>query len=182
MAKVILSFCLFVLFGLVACAPTAEPSAELPTPAPTAEPPTEPTSDMPQPTYPAVEPAPTVDFGVITPEPSPMTTPNLMPAPGLPGDPQEIEMTNMAIKDLAEKLSLDTAEITVVERRSVQWADSSLGCPEPGMMYLMVITPGYQITLSAEGKTYNYHTDTRQYVVLCEQKFAPGTGGGTVEE
>jgi hypothetical protein len=50
---------------------------------------------------------------------------------------------------------------------AVDWSDTSLGCPEPGMAYAQVITPGYLIVLGAAGQTYEYHTDEHSSVVLC---------------
>ena len=37
--------------------------------------------------------------------------------------------------------------------RAVDWRDSSLGCPKPGMAYLDVITPGHRVTLRANGRS-----------------------------
>ena len=51
---------------------------------------------------------------------------------------------------------------------AVEWRDSSLGCPEPGKAYLQVITPGYLFVLEAGGKTYEYHADRGNRVILCE--------------
>ena len=50
-----------------------------------------------------------------------------------------------------------------------QWPNSSLGCPRPGVNYLQVITSGYQFTLQAQGKQYEYHTDQGKRAVRCDQ-------------
>ena len=34
---------------------------------------------------------------------------------------------------------------------------------------LQVITPGYKITLEAQGKRYEYHSDTNRRVVRCDK-------------
>ncbi len=60
---------------------------------------------------------------------------------------------------LAEKLGIPAGEIQVVSSEAVDWPDTSLGCPQPGMMYAQVITPGYRIVLEAKGKQYTAHTD-----------------------
>lgn len=88
-----------------------------------------------------------------------------MPEPGRP-NPQTA-MVTLARQDLAERLDVGVDEIEVVEVEEMQWRDSSLGCPASDGFYMQVITPGYRITLQAEGETYDYHTDTRQTVVLC---------------
>jgi len=75
---------------------------------------------------------------------------------------------DLAKADLAERKGIEKEQIEVESVKPVEWPDASLGCPEPGMMYAQVITPGYQILLSHDGETYRYHTDARgNRVVLC---------------
>lgn len=78
-----------------------------------------------------------------------------------------------AKEDLAGRLSVDMDQISLVEAKSIFWRDASLGCPQPGMVYAQVITPGFRITLEAKGQIYDYHTDTSRYVFLCETKETP---------
>ncbi len=71
--------------------------------------------------------------------------------------------------DLAQRTGIAPTAITVVKAEAVDWRDSSLGCPQPGRMYLQVITPGYLIVLEAAGRTYEYHSDREgRRVVLCQ--------------
>ena len=42
-------------------------------------------------------------------------------------------------------------------RISKTWPDASLGCPEPGMMYAQVLTPGILVVLSYGGELHRYH-------------------------
>jgi hypothetical protein len=79
------------------------------------------------------------------------------------------EVVRLAKEDLAQRLKLAPDDIQLVSVEAVDWSDTSLGCPQPGMMYAQVITPGYRVVLEAEGKQYNYHTDEGQFVVLCEK-------------
>lgn len=95
-----------------------------------------------------------------------------MPEPGRP-NPQTA-MVTLAKQDLAERLDIEVDEIKVAEVEEMQWSDSSLGCPASDGFYMQVITPGYRITLQAEGESYDYHTDTGRTVVLC------GPGGRPV--
>lgn len=62
-----------------------------------------------------------------------------------------------ARKDLARRLSLPLGGIELIERSEVTWPDSSLGCPQPGLSYMQVLTPGYRIRLRAGGRVYSYH-------------------------
>jgi hypothetical protein len=83
-------------------------------------------------------------------------------------------------QDLANQLAIELNDITVVEATAVEWSDSSLGCPEPDMMYLTVITPGYRIILEADGEKYHYHTNQEGYFVLCPADRSEA--GGAVEQ
>lgn len=87
------------------------------------------------------------------------------PAASLP-DGSEVALEK-ALSDLAARLKIDTSAIQVVSVEKRMWSDASLGCPQPGMMYAQVITPGFLIRLSAQGKTYTYHTSLT-HAVLCE--------------
>ena len=74
----------------------------------------------------------------------------------------------IATADLAQRLSISPNQITLVEATDVEWSDSSLGCPQPDMAYLQVITPGYRILLEANGIQYEYHSNRDAYVVYCD--------------
>jgi hypothetical protein len=80
------------------------------------------------------------------------------------------DVVRLAREDLAQKLGLAPEAIQLVSVEGVEWSDTSLGCPQPGMMYAQVITPGFRVMLEAGGQTYEYHTDTGNYVVLCQQE------------
>lgn len=75
----------------------------------------------------------------------------------------------LAVADLARRLDVPESAITVRTVESVEWPDASLGCPQPGMMYAQVITPGYRIVLEAGGKRYEYHT-SQTHAVLCSPR------------
>jgi hypothetical protein len=92
------------------------------------------------------------------------------PGAGLPADQAGARMGELARRALVREQGLAEADITVVAVEPAEWRDSSLGCPKPGMNYLQVITPGYKITLEAQGKRYEYHSDTNQHVVRCDQR------------
>ena len=49
--------------------------------------------------------------------------------------------------------------LQIVRVEQVIWRDSSLGCPEPGMLYLMALTPGILLTLSYQGQKFGYRVD-----------------------
>lgn len=57
---------------------------------------------------------------------------------------------------VAEERGLAVADVTITEIVAMRWADASLGCPEPGMLYAQVITDGFQIVIDAAGHRHDY--------------------------
>ena len=100
-----------------------------------------------------------------TPEPAPLVV-----------DLGKIELAALRAA-LSKKLQVSEKVIVTVVVEPVEWGDASLGCPEPGMMYAQVITPGHRVVLAADGTQYNYHTALDGNFVLCEQ---PGTGSSAM--
>lgn len=97
--------------------------------------------------------------GDSTPMPATSQTPGTS---GLEG------LIERARNDLSQRLSISAGQIKLIEATEVEWADSSLGCPQPGMSYLQVITPGYRILLESGGTQYEYHSNRDTYFVYCE--------------
>lgn len=152
----------FLTLVLAACAaPVEEPAAQ--------ETPLQVTTEPATPT--------TVEMDDVTEDTNEEETtgnmPEEIPAPGIP-DPKTY-MTEQARLALADRLRVDVDTISVARVAERQWNDSALGCPEPGQMYAQVITPGFEITLSAEDGTYTYHSDMNSLLILC------GTDGQPVE-
>ena len=93
----------------------------------------------------------------------------------LPANLQEV--VNQAISALVEKLSIDPEEIQVISAESVVWSDSSLGCPQPVMNYLMVLTDGYRVVLTVDEQPYYYHANQRGYGLFCDNPSPPYSEG-----
>lgn len=74
-----------------------------------------------------------------------------------------------AIADLARQIGVPADQITLVSMEAKEWSDTALGCPQEGMMYAQVITPGFLMVLSAQGQQYEYHTDQKTSVVWCKK-------------
>ena len=97
-------------------------------------------------------------------------------------DPVLQALVTWATEDLAGRLSVEVEQIRLIETETVEWPDASLDCPQEGMSYAQVVTPGYRVTLEAGGRTYEYHTDQDQAVVLCASipsPAGPSKGGDT---
>ncbi len=152
MRKSMIAWGLMAAIALAACSRT--PAAPQPT-APATQEPTVVTIDMP--TVPAGTPYPAPENGAY-PAPTSEINEATMQA-----------MSDLARQKLAEELEISVDQVQVVNADPTNWSDASLGCPQPGMTYQQVITPGYRITLIVGSDLYVYHTDTVQTVIRCQQ-------------
>ncbi len=92
-----------------------------------------------------------------------------MPVPT--GGGEASQLVDQARNDVAARAGVPPEAVGIVRVEAVEWPDTSLGCPQPGMLYAQVMTPGYLIILEAAGKRYEFHTD-RQRLVLCRESAA----------
>ena len=90
--------------------------------------------------------------------------------------PEAAALVEKARQDLSTRAGVSPGDIVVESVEAVQWRDSSLGCPQPGMNYLTVITPGYLIKLQALAQTYEYHASLVN-VVWCKSPQPPYSVG-----
>jgi hypothetical protein len=110
-----------------------------------------------------------------TPQPVSTTQGEIM-TPFTPPIPNVENLIEMAKKDLAQRLAISANEINLVEAKSVVWPDTSLGCPQEGMGYAQVITPGYLILLKYAGAIFEYHAGSGNYIVTCDNPSPPVPG------
>jgi hypothetical protein len=87
-------------------------------------------------------------------------------------NPQD-DLITAVIADLSRRFNVDPGRVEVLENKEVTWADSSLGCPEPGVGYLTVLTPGRQIILGVDGKQYHYHAGRDNQFFYCRDPKPP---------
>jgi hypothetical protein len=93
---------------------------------------------------------------------------NEVPLP-TPFTPYAAGLINQARDDLARRLALDPTGIELVDASTVTWPDSSLGCPQPGMLYTQALVDGVRLRLRANGIVYNYHSGGSRAPFLCEK-------------
>jgi hypothetical protein len=80
-------------------------------------------------------------------------------------------LIDQAKDDLAQRLSIPLAQISLVEAKEVVWPDGSLGCPQPGMKYKQVPEDGALIILQVDEINYAYHNGGSRGLFLCEKLY-----------
>lgn len=100
----------------------------------------------------------------------------MTPLPSFPATPNLQSLIEKAKDDLAQRLSISITQINIMDAKEVTWSNSSLGCPQPGMLYADVLTPGYLILLSANGQDYEYHAGKSSAIFYCENPLPPVEG------
>jgi hypothetical protein len=97
------------------------------------------------------------------------------PGGGSPQPSQSGQPAGSAPRDLIDGILADAASRTglaaeslSVDARHVVWNDGSLGCPEPGMSYIQVLTPGWHVLVRAGSRTLDYRASERGSFRLCE--------------
>lgn len=78
------------------------------------------------------------------------------------------DLLDKILADAAQRSGVAAAAITVQMGQAVEWPDSSLGCPKPGVAYLQVITSGYHVLLLAGAGSYDYRADVRGRFFVCK--------------
>ena len=72
-----------------------------------------------------------------------------------------IEVETAARVYLQEEMNEDAANLTLASIQKVDWSDSSLGCPESGVLYTQAIVPGFSLVFEKFGSQVEVHTDAR---------------------
>lgn len=74
-----------------------------------------------------------------------------------------------AVRIVSTELGLSPDAITVESVEEVNWPDASLGCPQPGMFYAQVVTPGYRVIVVAGGQRYAVHLNAGGRGRICHK-------------
>ena len=63
---------------------------------------------------------------------------------------------------------MDEGDLKLVSSEGMGWSDASLGCPQEGLFYAQVLTPGYKLVFDLAGTSYAVHTnDDGSHMVIC---------------
>ncbi len=68
-----------------------------------------------------------------------------------------------AVTDLADRLGLSPDAVELGLATPAAWPTAALGCPESGQVYASQQVRGFRIPLTANGRTWYYHTDGKRY-------------------
>lgn len=73
------------------------------------------------------------------------------------------DLVSQCAADLASRLEMAAEDIQLTDAYATTWHDTSLGLPEPGLMYAQVMTPGWQLLFEAKGLLHLYTTSDRNF-------------------
>jgi hypothetical protein len=90
---------------------------------------------------------------------TPIIQPPAADAPQADAGQAESPAVQAARQALAQALQVDATTITVTSEEAMEWPDACLGAATVDEMCAQVVTPGYLITLSANGNAHLYHTN-----------------------
>lgn len=88
--------------------------------------------------------------------------------------PREQAVT-LAKETVSQQARVPAEQLAVESATIVDWPDSSLGCPQPGMMYAQMITPGFKVILVAANIKYAVHIGSGR-AVICNGPGASSSG------
>ncbi len=105
---------------------------------------------------PEPSPAPSdipLETATVDPDPASPT-----PAPSTPTEVRSQPRVAAAIADLAVRESVRPEEVVVAASTPVTWADGSIGCPRPGMVYPQVQVEGELLILRVGTGLFQYNS------------------------
>jgi hypothetical protein len=84
----------------------------------------------------------------------------------------EAEAVALARRTLMAELAVASEQIRTVSVSPAQWRDSSLGCPERGMVYTPVLSSGYEVKLRDAKREHVVHVAGNR-AVICQSQADP---------
>ena len=85
--------------------------------------------------------------------------------------PQTAPATPEAIASsaVAERVGVMPESVEIVSVSAVEFRDSSLDCPQAGMAYMQVITPGYVVIARATGRNFDVRVSGKRGLICDKQ-------------
>jgi len=81
-----------------------------------------------------------------------------------------------AINTVADLLGVPPQNAKIISIVAKDFRDSSLDCPDPQSSYLMVITPGHQVVVEADGRRFDVRVSGKSAKICYRRK--PGKRPG----
>ena len=129
------------------------------------------------PTRTLVPATPTPESITLTSEPTDLPSPLTLVAATTPAGVDIVpakaqHLIEMTMSDLVNEQAVDPADIRLLSLEAFTWENEAWGCQEryDEGHTRRVITQGYRILFSAEGRVYAYHTDDQDEFFLCEDQ------------
>lgn len=83
-----------------------------------------------------------------------------VPSTATPADQAAIPTAGQVARvALAKQLGIDPTQVKIESVNKVDWPDSCLGQPNADEICAQVITPGYEVKMTASGASFTYRTD-----------------------
>ncbi len=125
-------------------------------------------------------PSATAQPGEVTTIPAQVPEPIVLPTQGGQVQSGEVpqRILETILQDAAERTDVAPNDIEVVLGQFVIWADGSLGCPEPGMVYTQALVEGYRVVVDAAGRIVDYRVTESGSFKVCEQGAKTPSGLG----
>jgi hypothetical protein len=79
-------------------------------------------------------------------------------------DPIAAELFGLAQRRVGRERDVPSVRVELETMRTVQWNDSSLGCPDPDQLYEQIPIDGYRLVVSVSGSETIFHTDFQSLV------------------
>lgn len=79
------------------------------------------------------------------------------------------EVISGAQSQLSDALGIQADSIQIDKVEDVQWSDACLELGQPDENCAQVITPGYRVTLTVDGKSYEVHTNADGSMIRLKQ-------------
>lgn len=71
----------------------------------------------------------------------------------------------LAKETVSQQAHVPQERLVLESVKAADWPDSSLGCPQPGMMYAQMITSGFKVILTTANTPYAVHIGSGRAVI-----------------
>jgi hypothetical protein len=88
-------------------------------------------------------------------------------------NPTSSSLAEQAIALVSQTTGIPSEELAVVSTQTLEWPDSSVGCPEPGGNYLQVLTEGVKVVVEGHGKSFAVHGTSANNLFICNNPKPP---------